>query len=363
MEPGPWGPGTSAKRKPHGPPAHPCHRRRALVRSGVLRRPRRRDRGTGRRHPGVGRQPVDTVLAEQAERAGRGHRRTCAHRGRGGPNDEIDDGVLRGRRPVDLPVHRGVGVSGVYFSFDGGGSWTSRRTPAGAPGAASAPRPALRAWVRSAPCPTTSKQGSSPTATRRWHSDPGPGAGGTFSWANGSRLYYANLTSNFGAARKLETFRGFEAIAVSTTDDVRGRGRGQQLGLAGAGDHLQAVARRRSRTRSRSMPTTPRAARSSATSTCAGRRSAATEGARAPGTVDRRDIHRRRRQLDHSSGRPGDATTASTAQPDGCVVRTDSTGTVYVFGVGTRRGTNFQMMYRSTDGGAHWTGPFWSRPS
>ncbi len=49
-------------------------------------------------------------------------------------------------------------------------------------------------------------------------------------------------------------------------------------------------------------------------------------------------------------------------QPDGCVVRTDSAGNVYVFGVGTRLGTNYQMMYRSTDGGAHWTGPLLVAP-
>src|SRR5207248_2018285 len=43
---------------------------------------------------------------------------------------------------------------------------------------------------------------------------------GTFSWSNGSRLYYANLTSNFGATKSEATFSGFEAIAVSRTDDV-----------------------------------------------------------------------------------------------------------------------------------------------
>src|SRR5207249_4448532 len=48
---------------------------------------------------------------------------------------------------------------------------------------------------------------------------PKPGANGAFSWANGSRLYYANLTANFGATRSEETFKGFEAIAVSRTDD------------------------------------------------------------------------------------------------------------------------------------------------
>ena len=45
------------------------------------------------------------------------------------------------------------------------------------------------------------------------------------------------------------------------------------------------------------------------------------------------------------------------SQPDGCTVRTDSHGNVYVFGVGTRGGVAYEMMYKSTDGGAHFTGP------
>jgi hypothetical protein len=44
-------------------------------------------------------------------------------------------------------------------------------------------------------------------------------------------------------------------------------------------------------------------------------------------------------------------------QPDGCTIRTDSHGTVYVFGIGTRGGQTMQLMYRSYDGGAHWVGP------
>jgi hypothetical protein len=46
-----------------------------------------------------------------------------------------------------------------------------------------------------------------------------PGSDGAFSWANGSRLYYANLTSNL-VGNPSATFKGFEAVAVSRTDDV-----------------------------------------------------------------------------------------------------------------------------------------------
>jgi hypothetical protein len=44
-------------------------------------------------------------------------------------------------------------------------------------------------------------------------------------------------------------------------------------------------------------------------------------------------------------------------QPDGCTVRTDSHGNVYVFGVGKRSGVSLEMMYKSTDGGDHFKGP------
>jgi hypothetical protein len=52
------------------------------------------------------------------------------------------------------------------------------------------------------------------------------------------------------------------------------------------------------------------------------------------------------------------------AQPDGCTVRTDSAGNVYVFGIGTPNGTTTsgEVMYRSTDGGAHFSGPTLVQP-
>ncbi|HWI75301.1 MAG TPA: sialidase family protein [Baekduia sp.] len=111
------------------------------------------------------------------------------------------------------PFTPGVGVSGVYFSFDSGHTWT-QPTYTGS---------SARGCTTPTPC-TVDPAG--PIGTLPWYGenglasdgDPavafGPvrGADGRFSWANGSRLYYANLTS--GAVK------GFEAIAVSRTDDV-----------------------------------------------------------------------------------------------------------------------------------------------
>src|SRR5205085_8732327 len=59
---------------------------------------------------------------------------------------------------------------------------------------------------------------------------PKPGPNG-FSWANGSRLYYANLASNLNA-KKDETFKGFEAIYVSRTDNPATAAAGGTAGKA-----------------------------------------------------------------------------------------------------------------------------------
>ena len=238
-----------------------------------------------------------------------------------GANEEIDMESCAAGDPSTCPFTNGVGVSGAYFSFDSGASWTSRRTAAGPLVAASAPRPALRRWVRSAPCPTTSRAGSSPTETRRWPSDRGPAPAGRFSWANGSRLYYANLTSNSGATR-LATFRGFEAIAVSSTDNVRGAA-ADNASAWRAPVSSPSSRRRRSPTRSRSGPTTrsqpvlrqrlrvlgvvPQQEKGNALPDRSSSRDPLTAGPVGP------LVRSARRRQRHQQ------------QPDGCTVRTDST--------------------------------------
>jgi hypothetical protein len=142
-----------------------------------------------------------------------------------GSNDEIDMEACNAGTDNTCPFTPGVGSSGIYFSFDNGTTWTqptytgwSARNCTGAVGDADA----------------ACAPGEGSIGTLPWYYEnglvsggdpalafgPKPDSNGHFDWANGSRLYYANLTSKFPGASPKETFKGFEAAAVSRTDDV-----------------------------------------------------------------------------------------------------------------------------------------------
>ena len=137
-----------------------------------------------------------------------------------GSNDEIDEPRCGGN---ECPFAQGIGNSGVYFSFNGGTSWTqptydgySGRNgvgfgASGCTGCGPGPIGTL---------PNYFEQGLVSDGDPVVDFGPTPDASGDFSWSNGSRAYYANLTSNFNTVRKEFTFKGFEAIAVSHADDV-----------------------------------------------------------------------------------------------------------------------------------------------
>ena len=130
-----------------------------------------------------------------------------------GANDEIDIEACNAGDPTTCPFTPGIGTSGIYFSFDSGTTWV-QPTYTG-----------LTARDCLGPAPCTPHVG--PIGTLPWYFEnglvsdgdpavafgPAPGAGG-FSWDNGSRLYYANLSSG-------PAIKGAEAIAVSRTDDVQ----------------------------------------------------------------------------------------------------------------------------------------------
>src|SRR5438445_2585638 len=142
-----------------------------------------------------------------------------------GSNDNIDLEACNAGNDTTCPFTPGVGVSGVYFSFDSGKHWTqptytglSARNCQGVVGNTDPGCTPQQGLIGTVPLYFESGlvSGGDPAVAF----GPRPGPDGTFSWANGSRLYYANLTSNLSSARADETFKGFEAIAVSRTDNV-----------------------------------------------------------------------------------------------------------------------------------------------
>ncbi len=281
-----------------------------------------------------------------------------------GSNDNIDMEACNAGNDTTCPFTPGVGVSGVYFSFDSGTTWT-QPTYTGLTG-----RFCVGVVGNSDPGCTPQ---FGPIGTLPWYyehglvsdGDPavafGPrrGSDGKFSWSNGSRLYYANLTSNLSAVRSEEAFKGFEAIGVSRTDNVQ---------AAAAGD------------KNAWMPPVL-ISRQSSTTFSDKEQIWADNAASSPffGNVYVCWASFRGQELGNAAPAPlmvgtsrdgGDTWTVRQVSAaannnkrnpmDGCTIRTDSMGNAYVFGVGTLvpGGMNsVEFMVKSTNGGATWGTP------
>jgi hypothetical protein len=273
-----------------------------------------------------------------------------------GANDNIDMEACNAGDPTTCPFTHGVGVSGVYFSFDGGHSWT---------------QPTYTGWsARDCLGPAACVPHLGPIGTLPHYvenglvsdGDPGlafgprPGANGTFSWANGARLYYSSLTSNFNTAKRDETLKGFEGIAVSRSDNLRAAAAGD----ASAWMNPVVISKQNSTTFSDKEQIW---ADNAQTSPFFGNVYVcwASFGSNSHGHALPTPLMVGRSTDGGNTWTPeqvGPATdNGINSQPDGCTVRTDSRGNVYVFGVGNRNGVTFEMMYKSSDAGMHFTGP------
>ncbi|MGW5240840.1 sialidase family protein [Monashia sp. NPDC004114] len=270
-----------------------------------------------------------------------------------GSNDEIDEESCAAGDPTTCPFTDGIGVSGVYFSFDGGGTWT---------------QPTYQGWsARDCNGPAACQPHVGPIGTLPHYfengltsdGDPavafGPrrGSDGRFSWSNGSRLYYANLTSAFPGAAP---FKGFEAIAVSTADNLTAAAAND----AGAWTNPVLISKQSSTTFSDKEQIWADNASSSPffgqVYVCWASFRSNSRGQAFPTPLNvSRSSDGGRTWTTNQVGPASD--NGINTQPDGCTIRTDSHGNTYVFGIGTRGGQSFQMMYKSTDGGAHFTGP------
>ena len=162
-----------------------------------------------------------------------------------GANDNIDMEACNAGPDDDCPFTPGVGVSGVYFSVDSGSSWTQPTyqglTAGGCTGVVGDADPAC--VPQQGPIgtlPNYAEHGLVADGDPAVAFGPRPTAGGGFSYANGPRLYYANLTSAVPGAAP---FKGFEAIAVSHTDDLQAAAAGSNAAWSAPGDRQQAERR------------------------------------------------------------------------------------------------------------------------
>jgi hypothetical protein len=264
-----------------------------------------------------------------------------------GANEEIDNAPCNGN---DCSFTPGVGDSGIYLSFNAGASWV---------------QPTYQGWSARTGTPGVGPIGTLPNYFEKGLvSDgdpvtvfgPRPDTSGNFSWSNGSRLYYSNLTSNFATERKDQVFKGFEAIAVSHADNL----------VAAAGGDASAwsdpaIVTARSQSSTTFSDKSTMWVDNAATSPRFGEAYVCYTQFRS-----QQDTGPEKIAVSHSTDggttwtRPVTLSSAfdNPKHPgrQGCSIRTDSKGTVYAVWEDQKKGAVF-LLSRSTDGGNKWDKP------
>jgi hypothetical protein len=279
-----------------------------------------------------------------------------------GANDNIDMEACNAGADNTCPFTPGVGGSGVYFSFDSGHHWTqptytgwSARNCQGVPGPDAGCQPVAGGLIGT--LPWYFENGLVSDGDPAVAFGPRPDASGHFAWANGSRLYYANLTSNFGATRDEAAFKGFEAIGVSRTDNVQAAA----ANTKSAWMPPVVISRQSQTTFSDKEQVWADNASSSPffgnVYVCWAAFLGQEKGNAAPAPLQvavSRDGGNTWEQHQISAA----ANNSQRNPTDGCTIRTDSAGNAYVFGVGTVSSSGhaaFELMSISGNGGHTWS--------
>jgi hypothetical protein len=257
-----------------------------------------------------------------------------------GGNDLVDSAPCNGSS-CDLTPD--IGISGIYFSLDGGASWV-QPTYTGLT--------AQTGTTQIGPIhtlPNYFENGMSSHGDPAVAFGPKPGPGG-FSWANGSRLYYANLAFPLTGQTP---FKGSSAAVVSRTDNVA---------AAAAGDQSAWMAPVIVSRQNAALLTDKEDIWADNAS------SSAFFGNVYVCNTAFRSIGGRAQPIVLSASSDGGSTwrqrqltsAVSNAQSggrQGCAVRTDRTGVVYVVWEGTAGGHSVMYLARSFDGGSNFDKP------
>jgi hypothetical protein len=142
-----------------------------------------------------------------------------------GANDNIDQPLCNSGDDHDCFYSARAGTSGIYFSTNAGLSWSqptySGITARGCTGVVGDSDPECVESVGPiGTLPNYSEIGMRDDGDPGVAWGPRPDSHGHFSWANGSRLYYVNLSGKQAGWTGPDPFSGYEAVAVSRTDDI-----------------------------------------------------------------------------------------------------------------------------------------------